>query len=59
MLMDDMTESSDGHQNSSYLAEVKDFKNNRKQKTIVKEACCRQIIKFFENESRNMASQGG
>ena len=53
MLMDDQTDSSSGagqQKNSAYLTEIKDFKNNLKQKTSVKEACCRQIIKFFENE---------
>ena len=58
MLMDDQTDSSSGanqQKNSAYLTEIKDFKLNLKQKTMVKEACCRQIIKFFENESRIVA----
>ena len=57
MLMDDQSDSSGGagqQQNGAYMTEIKDFKNNLKQKTVVKEACCRQIIKFFENETRAM-----
>lgn len=41
--------------NSLYIATVKDFKMNIVQRSMVKEACCRQIIKFFENESRNLS----
>ena len=54
MLSDDTGEDSSGAAtqaggaNREMLSEVKDIKLDLMSRTLVKEACCRQIIKLFE-----------
>lgn len=37
--------------NNKYLVEKKDVTFEQKSRNTVKEACCRQIIKFFQDET--------